>query len=537
MPDNSTVIVALPTEDDYVHKISSENKPHLTLMYLGENLDMDHFEEVVRYVQHVAETSMERFGLSVDRRGTLGPKDADVLFFEDGWQTKEIKQIQGYLRADEHISNAYHQSKQYAKWTPHLTLGYPETPAKPDEREYPGLHYVSFDRIAIWNGDYEGPEFRIKRHEYSDELAMSLAKADGALFVDSFFNGDVEDYVKHYGVPGMQWGKRKASDSGSGSAPSAPKERGFLRRGLTKTGTALSAGQSVVDKGNDKLIFLPQEKRNQIANGTKNAALGAAISINRSPQFKGKDLNADPKLKQAYHDQVKNAAAKVYKEELAKARVEFAADLIEAAVDARRQRVAMRAPQSAIKHADTEMGTLLELSFEEDDLGQIKSFDTINEDVKHFDLDEDILIHYGVPGMQWGKRKTRTPSGVEVTSTPGKRVKASGGKNEAPSEDAKRTAIQKQIAKRSSTDALSNNELKQLVERMNLEANYERLAKQSSGNDIVKKLFSEPKYRNQQIEGLQKLSMPLKIGAGAAAAIVGTRAAIGRTDLSNLTDD
>lgn len=314
-----TVIVALPSEDDHVYKISSEEKPHLTLMYLGENLDMDHFEEVVRYIQHVAKTSMHRFGLSVDRRGTLGPKDADVVFFQDGWQTKEIKEIQGYLRADDHISNAYHQSKQFAKWIPHLTLGYPDSPAKPDEREYPGLHYVSFDRIAIWNGDYDGPEFRLESNSELEDLCMSEAEI-GSLFA----------------------------------------------------------------------------------------------------------------------------------------------------------KYALR--------------------------------------------EETVLSHYGVPGMQWGKTKVRTPTGVEIRSTPGKRVKAKGGKFEEASADAKVAAAQKQVARKSSTDALSNQDLKKLVERMQLEANYDRLVKQQQGNDIVRKLFLNKDFREKSTVNLRGLgdniTMPVRVARG-----------------------
>lgn len=334
---DTVVIVALPAEDDYVNKISSEKKPHLTLMYLGENLDMDRLPEVVQYIQHVAKTSMHRFGLSVDRRGTLGDKGADVLFFEDGWQTREIKEIQGYLRADPNISVAYDLSKKFPKWIPHLTLGYPETPANPDTRDYPGLHHVTFDRLALWVGDSEGPEFRLESYDYSvGELAMSDGLVEmGASFAEAFF-------------------------------------------------------------------------------------------------------------------------------------------------------------------------------------------------------DEDALEHYGKLGMKWGVRSTKSPTGVQLQAKPGSRVKAKGGANMDASEDAKRTATQKQVAKKSSTDALSNDELKQLVERMNLEASYERLAAQSRGNNIVRKMFSEPKYRNQQIEGLERLTKPAKRGAVAALTVAGVRKAIKKTDLSGI---
>lgn len=326
-----TVIVALPSENDYVNRISSEKKPHLTLMYLGDNLDMDNLEQVVRYIQHIAKTSMHSFGLSVDRRGTLGDKDADVLFFEDGWQTENIQQIQGWLRADPHISKAYSQSKQYAKWIPHLTLGYPDTPANEDPREYPGTHYVNFDRIAIWTGDSEGPEFRLE----SNDLVYDMAHAHteyGEAFADQLLSGD--------------------------------------------------------------------------------------------------------------------------------------------------------------------------------------------------------LIHYGVPGMQWGKRKDRPATGVNLKTPAGRKVTATGGKFEKASEDAKKAAERKQIAKKSSTDALSNTELKQLVERMQLEANYSRLVQQQQGNDIVKKLFTNKQYREQSLDNLANIRDAKAWDPIRAAVGVGNT--IRKTDLSKI---
>jgi len=88
---------------------------------------------------------------------------------------------------------------------------------------------------------------------------------------------------------------------------------------------------------------------------------------------------------------------------------------------------------------------------------------------------ETVLQHYGVKGMKWGKRKSVATS-VTTTATPGKRVKATGGTLQPASEDAIKTAATKQRAKKSTTDSLSTKELQELVTRMNLEQQYERLA-------------------------------------------------------------
>ena len=99
------------------------------------------------------------------------------------------------------------------------------------------------------------------------------------------------------------------------------------------------------------------------------------------------------------------------------------------------------------------------------------------KDVKNY------LAHYGVKGMKWGVRKRRDrsssssePEDVKIKSTPGQRVKTSGGRNQPPSEDAKRAAAYKQKAKASSVHSLSNQELQLLVTRMNLEAQYAKIA-------------------------------------------------------------
>lgn len=92
------------------------------------------------------------------------------------------------------------------------------------------------------------------------------------------------------------------------------------------------------------------------------------------------------------------------------------------------------------------------------------------------------LAHYGIKGMRWGIRRRDpsggTPSGPEdvtVTSRAGKGARAAGGRGHMPSDDAKKAVAYRQIAKTSSVHALSNAELKLLVERLNLENNYAKL--------------------------------------------------------------
>ena len=202
---SSLVVVAIPADDDQVWKVSSEEVPHLTLLYLGDSNTVDNVDSIAEFLDHAASTSLNRFGLDVDRRGVLGGDQADVLFFSEGWEAKEVKQFRHYLLQNDDIRTAYDSSEQHPDWLPHLTLGYPETPAKPNPNDY-GISWVRFDRIALWLGDYEGPEFVLQRSNDYAEVSMSDA---------------VENVLAHYGKKGMKWGVRNAPARKEHSSDSA----------------------------------------------------------------------------------------------------------------------------------------------------------------------------------------------------------------------------------------------------------------------------------------------------------------------------
>lgn len=202
---DTTVIVALPEEDDKVNKVSSE-VAHLTLCFLGPTADLD-LETIVEFVRHAA-SQLSPFWLETDYRGELGPDNADVLFFKkDSYCFPRISSFRGHLLQNEAIEKAYLAQDQYPEWTPHLTLGYPATPAHEIDSEYPKIHGVHFDRIAVWDADNSGLEFRLK---YADDALVEASMGHmstserGALAASAIFAG--EQKIEHYGVKGMQWG-------------------------------------------------------------------------------------------------------------------------------------------------------------------------------------------------------------------------------------------------------------------------------------------------------------------------------------------
>lgn len=79
------------------------------------------------------------------------------------------------------------------------------------------------------------------------------------------------------------------------------------------------------------------------------------------------------------------------------------------------------------------------------------------------------LIHYGIKGMKWGIRRKTDSNGLVVKSSSPKEYSEDAAKAKSSGEKARAKGVQ----------SLSNLELRQLNDRLNLETNYSRLT--SSG--------------------------------------------------------
>jgi 2'-5' RNA ligase len=200
---SSLVVVAIPDENDRVWKVSSDKIPHLTLLFLGDTDNVANLDQITLFVEHAANTALRRFYLPVDRRGELGADQADVLFFKKGrYDYKVIRDFRAALLQDNNIKTAYDSTTQFeGPWNPHLTLGYPETPANPDsDGQVMSFYDVGFNKIAVWTGDFDGPEFLLKdgwdEFDTLEAVPMDVAMSD----------------ISHHGVKGQRVGDRRKVD-------------------------------------------------------------------------------------------------------------------------------------------------------------------------------------------------------------------------------------------------------------------------------------------------------------------------------------
>lgn len=187
-------VAALPIYSSEVNEVSSESPPHMTLLLLNDsNLDSLH---ILEYIQHVVNTSLNKFWLRIAKRGVLGEDNADVVFF-DKQSAKYISDVREYMLKDPVVRTAYDSIEQFPEWTPHLTLGYPETPANNDKDL--DETWVEFDRIYIAIDGNEATTIDLKDNSW--ELVQDELVNSGA------------NFLSHVGVKGMKWGVRKAEGS------------------------------------------------------------------------------------------------------------------------------------------------------------------------------------------------------------------------------------------------------------------------------------------------------------------------------------
>ena len=138
----SALVVFLPASDDPINEASSEDQAHVTTVWFGEaDLPWPLINEAVA----AAAAAMKPFTVAVKSRGLLGDKDADVLFLD----ADDLAEQRQALLDVPVIKDGMDSVEQYPQWTPHLTLGYPDSPATLAEEP----EAITIDRLALWVGN------------------------------------------------------------------------------------------------------------------------------------------------------------------------------------------------------------------------------------------------------------------------------------------------------------------------------------------------------------------------------------------------
>ena len=480
---SNLVIVAIPSDGDDVWKVSSEKKPHLTLLFLGDALSNPNVAKIVDTVKGYS-SYLDPFNLLVDHRGFLGEEDADVLFFTDDipWKLVDFRE---QLKYNQEISMAYNAIPQHAKWKPHLTLGYPDSPANSDNWDPMGQQYVQFDKVAVWYGDYEGPEFMLTESPKPSDMdsPMALAYAD-----------QIGAELAHHGVKGMKWGVRKVTTKAS--------DLRFAGK-ANASGNISKLVSTAAKATKEKDLPAINEKHKNTAKVSKNVKL---IGTSKIP------------AQQAYRNEVRDAYRKRL-EEAANATTSKSGNLkytiTEPSIGSG-SAVRWKVKATAVKHADNTDFTI-EPVFDKD--GFIVDFKLVNDDVAQSAVDE-ILEHHGIKGMRWGIRR-KNPSGPNpvVVSVNRKKLKAKGGEGHPAVEEALRTAAVKQQVKKSGVHSVPSEELQAAVNRMNLESNFSQAAQktkyESAGAKLVKRTLKRHGERHLDKVVDKGISLGVKAALGA----------------------
>lgn len=455
---SNLVIVAIPDENDRVWKVSSEKVPHLTLLYLGDADQVQNLESIVEFVQHAADTSLKRFYLNVDRRDTLGADDADVLFFRTrGYDIRAVKDFRSLLLKDNNIKSAFDSTAQFElppevgaagqPWIPHLTLGYPTAPAKeiPDD-QISGFYGMEFTKVAVWTGDYDGPEFVLK--DYWDEFDPyeSPAVAMSSLSANDVRVANGLEALEHFGVKGMRWGVTKNARTARADAKFEKKATSF-KTGVQVYGKAVGHFNSQIDSLNKKYphdLTKPENAEHKARYDKEVAKLFDDSMKKAANEIKSKSGNKQYDI--ADHGDHYTVVAKDVQH----------ADGDEAIFDVTRD----------------ENGLIVKAELRETAMAQSA------------DLGAEFLAHYGIKGMRWGHRTAKpaptavTPSAKSVVPHGTKKktkVQVEGGENHPAHQDAIKVAEARAKLAKSGTAALSNNELREVANRIQLEQQVKQL--------------------------------------------------------------
>jgi hypothetical protein len=257
--------------------------------------------------------------------------------------------------------------------------------------------------------------------------------------------------LAHHGVKGMKWGVRK--DSGHEGQRVKLSKLPKLDKKFEKGVTWIKVQNTFADHINPML------------NG-----------LNASPKYHNKDLLADPKLHKQYlheYDNLFDIAAKRTSDDLGMN--PSGTKRVHVTRDGEGENAMWTAKLEDVQHdAMSNVWFVIKPVFNE--TGHIISVVIHSPEMMQSIQVSEFLEHFGVKGMHWGVRRSRS------------------GASRPTSTDAKKAAAVKAKINTHGRQSVSNKQLKDLVHRMNLEQQHANLAKQSSsftkGHERVKNILA-----------------------------------------------
>lgn len=174
------LVVLLPAESDPITAATSEDRPHMTFVWMGDVTEIDDAARAAigGEVSSYATALDGPIVVPVMRRGELGDMGADVAFLERSDSILAARE--GLMQSSPNVQAAHDAAEQYPEWTPHVTLGYPEgVEGGPAVAEYDGTE-VTFDRLGLWlGGDYtEYPMGGVMSDTITADAAAVIGDAD-----------------------------------------------------------------------------------------------------------------------------------------------------------------------------------------------------------------------------------------------------------------------------------------------------------------------------------------------------------------------
>lgn len=309
-----------------------------------------------------------------------------------------------------------------------------------------------------------------------------------------------DQVLAHHGVKGMKWGVRK-DEGHEGEAAKTRKIKSLDKKFDGRSGTM----STKIDIHNRAAELT---NRNDIDR------------INNKPKYKDLDYQKPSKLLDAYYTEHADA----YEKNLNTAAAEKGTN----ASGTKKYKIEVlpngnwRVTTVTVTHSDASPESYI-VRPKMNAKGVIIGVPAMVDTVTH---GEPIIQHFGVMGMKWGQHKG---GAAEAATSPARKAAPKAAPDSA---DVKRVSKSAAKVDAHGTRVLTNQELQDLVNRMNLEQQYSRLASgpsKSTGDDIVKKIFANANYAQLAYKHLNSPLAKAVLKTGKKTVKVGVKVATSKT--------